>query len=139
MKHIYPAFFYEEYEGGYSVFFPDFPCGTCGDDLQEAHYMAVDFLNCVISGMIEDGEKLPVPSDIKEIKPVAPSSEWEYKSVFSTLISVDLKEYAKYLEGQNKAVRKNITIPKWLSEEADKHHINYSSLLQDALKQALGV
>lgn len=137
MKHIYPAFFYEENEGGYSVLFPDFPCGTCGGTLEEAHNMAVDFLNCVLSGMIGGGETLPVPSDIKNIKPVEPSEEWEYKSVFSSLVSVDLKEYDKYLSEQSKAVRKNITIPKWLSEAADSQHINYSSVLQEALRQRL--
>ena len=139
MKYIYPAFFYEEKEGGFSVFFPDFPCGTCGGTLADAHYMAVDFLNCVITGAIADGEKLPVPSDIKKIKPVESSKEWEYKSVFSSLISVDTEEYAKYLSGQNRTVRKNITIPVWLGELADKQHINYSSVMQEALKEHLGV
>ncbi|MCL2675088.1 MAG: type II toxin-antitoxin system HicB family antitoxin [Firmicutes bacterium] len=136
MKYIYPAFFYEENEGGYSVLFPDFPCGTCGKDLAEAHYMAVDFLYCVISGMIEDGEKPPSPSDIKR---VTPADDWEYKSVFSSLVSVDTKEYAKYLDEQSKAIRKNITIPKWLGELADNQHINYSAILQEALKKQLGV
>jgi len=59
--------------------------------------------------------------------------------VFSSLISVDIKEYAKYLDEQNKAIRKNITLPKWLSELADKQHINYSALLQESLKRQLGV
>ena len=139
VKYIYPAFFYEEVEGGYSVLFPDFPCGTCGDTLAEAHYMAVDFLNAVISGMIEDGERVPAPSDIRDVKPEKPSSDWTYKSVFPTLVSVDLEEYAKYLKDKSKAIRKNITIPKWLGELADKRHINYSSVLQEALKQQLGL
>ncbi|MCL2797949.1 MAG: type II toxin-antitoxin system HicB family antitoxin [Firmicutes bacterium] len=139
MKYIYPAFFYEEFEGGYSVLFPDFPPGTCGDDLVEAHYMAVDYLNCVITSALESGEKLPAPSDIKEIAPKPTSPEWAYKSVFSSLISVDTAEYAKFLATKEKSVRKNVTVPAWLSELADKSHINYSSVLQEALKQRLNL
>jgi len=139
MKHIYPAFFYEEIDGGYSVLFPDFSCGTCGETLEEAHHMAVDFLYAQISYMLEEGEALPAPSDIKNIKPAEQSEEWTYKDVFSSLISVDIKAYKKYLAEQEKAVRKNITIPKWLSELADMQHINYSSVLQEALKQRLDV
>lgn len=33
----------------------------------------------------------------------------------------------------NKAVKKNGTIPYWLSVEGDKAGVNYFSLLQDAL------
>jgi len=139
MKYIYPAFFYEEAEGGYSVIFPNFSCGTCGDTLQEAHYMAVDFLYSHISGMLEDGEALPKPSDIKDIVPEPCSDDWLYKSVFSTLVAVDIKEYEKYLADQNKTVRKNVTIPKWIDDLAQKHHINFSSVLQEALRSQLGI
>ncbi|MCL2061590.1 MAG: type II toxin-antitoxin system HicB family antitoxin [Firmicutes bacterium] len=137
MRYIYPAFFYEETEGGYSVLFPDFPCGTCGETLQEAHYMAVDFLHCVITYALSNGEKLPAPSDIKSITPIQQSEEWTYKNVFSTLVAVDTEEYQKLLDAKQKAVRKNVTIPLWLSELAEKQHINFSSVLQDALKQRL--
>ena len=139
MKHIYPAFFYEEHEGGYAVLFPDFPCGTCGNTLEEAHYMAVDFLNCVVTDERLRGGKLPKPSDIRNIAPEAPSDEWNYKSVFSTLVAVDTEEYAKYLAEKEKSVRKNVTVPAWLSELADKNHVNYSSVLREALKEHLNV
>ena len=33
----------------------------------------------------------------------------------------------------NKAVKKTLTIPSWLNKEAEKSHINYSQLLQEAL------
>jgi len=139
MRHIYPAFFYEEFEGGYSVFFPDFEGATGGSTLQEAHYMAVDFLYCQISSNTEEYSAVPKASDINKIKPVECSDEWRYKSVFSTLVAVDVKEYEKYLADKNKSVRKNVTIPKWIDELAQKQHINFSSVLQDALRQQLGM
>ena len=67
------------------------------------------------------------------------AADFDYKSRFATLIAVDLKEYAKYLGDAGKSVRKNITIPAWLSERADEMHINYSSVLQEALKEHLGL
>jgi predicted RNase H-like HicB family nuclease len=132
MNYIYPAFFYQE-ETGYSVLFPDFG-GTCGDTLEEAYTMAKDYLYAVISGKTEDGERLPPPSKINEIKP---ATDFEYIAVIPMLIAVDIEDYEKYLDDQKKAVRKNVTIPKWLSELADRRHVSYSSVLQEALKRQL--
>jgi len=140
MRYIYPAFFYKEQEGGYSVLFPDFACGTCGETLQEAHYMAVDFLYSQMTYLLEANElPLPQPSDIGKIVPEPCTNEWVYEEVFSTLVAVDVKEYAKHLADQNKTVRKNVTIPKWLDDLAQKEHINFSSVLQDALRIQLSV
>lgn len=45
MLAMYPACFFKEKEGGYSVLFPDFNgSGTCGGTFEEAMNMAVDFL-----------------------------------------------------------------------------------------------
>ena len=38
----------------------------------------------------------------------------------------------------NKAVKKTVTIPRWLNVLAEKEHVNYSHLLQEALKDYLG-
>ena len=34
---------------------------------------------------------------------------------------------------RTKAVKKTLTIPQWLNDEAEKRHINFSSVLQKAL------
>lgn len=39
----------------------------------------------------------------------------------------------------NKTVRRNVTIPNWLNQEAEKAHINVSKVLQEALMSRLGV
>ena len=70
---------------------------------------------------------------------IRPAKDFEYKSYFTTLICVDLEDYEKYLQASKKSVRKNITIPAWLSEKADACHINYSSVLQKALLDNLGL
>ena len=45
MKVSYPAIFYEEKIGNYTVFFPDFQQVICGDDLADAEFMAKDCLS----------------------------------------------------------------------------------------------
>ena len=42
MLSMYPACFYKEKEGGYSVIFPVLGIATCGDDINQAMSMAVD-------------------------------------------------------------------------------------------------
>ena len=49
---------------------------------------------------------------------------------------VDFEEYKKRM--QNRAVKKNCTIPYWMSVEADKAGINYSRVLQEALMNLIG-
>jgi post-segregation antitoxin (ccd killing protein) len=42
-------------------------------------------------------------------------------------------------EMEQRAVKKTLTIPKWLDDLAQEHNVNFSHLLQSALKQYLGV
>ena len=58
------------------------------------------------------------------------------KSVLS-LVDVDLAAYRRMLD--NKTVRRNVTLPNWLNQEAEKSHINVSKVLQEALMAKLGV
>lgn len=67
--YYYFAQFYPEDEGGYSVFFPDFPgCNTCGDTLNESMAMAMEALTGYIETSLEDDETLPAPSDYETAK-----------------------------------------------------------------------
>ena len=133
MKHIYPAVFYNE-GNGYSVIFPDFDCGTCGDTLEQAYVMAVDFLYGQLDILLNEKKVLPKPTEMTEIKF---ADDFEYISCFPTLVAVDPKEYKDFLSNKEKAVRKNVTIPFWLSARADAQHVNYSSILKEALIQHL--
>ncbi len=55
---LYPACFYKEKSGGYSVIFPDLDhLSTCGDTLENAVEMAVDCL----AGYLYSAEKGSVP------------------------------------------------------------------------------
>ena len=136
MISAYPACFYKEKSGGYSVIFPDLNhLATCGDTLDQALTMAVDCLAGYLYSAARDGETVPQPSAIGSIQP---DEEYdEYEEVFVNLVAVDVAEYAKtHFE---KAVKKTLTIPRWLNDRAEREGVNFSQLLQAALRQKLGV
>lgn len=136
MLSVYPACFYKEKDGAYSVIFPDLNhLATFGDNLQDAMEMAVDCLAGYIYSAKQNGEKLPEPSAPSDIDV---NSEYdEYESAFVNLVSVDVDEYAK--KHFEKSVKKTLTIPAWLNDLAIKNNVNFSQTLQNALKKQLNV
>ncbi|MCC8069246.1 MAG: type II toxin-antitoxin system HicB family antitoxin [Ruminococcus sp.] len=134
MLSIYPACFYEEENGQYSVIFPDLNhLATFGDNLTDAMEMAIDCLADYIYSVKLSNEEIPKASNIKDID--IDSEYNEYKSAFVNMVSVDVEEYAK--KHFTKSVKKTLTIPSWLNEKAIEENINFSQLLQDALKERL--
>jgi antitoxin HicB len=132
MNLVYPACFYPCEEGGYTVIFQDLPgCVTEGDTLSEAMDMAVDAASGWLLDSIENNEQIPQASDIKSI--VAD----EYENGFVSLVSIDLDEYSK--KYGDKAVKKTLTIPQWLNTLAERKGVNFSQILQTALKEHLGI
>lgn len=139
MLSVYPACFYKE-DNGYSVVFPDLNyLATCGENLDEALTMAVDCLAGHIYWLQNDGEPIPEPSNINSIDPVAYAKEFDPDEpageCFVNLVSVDVAAYAK--EHFEKSVKKTLSIPAWLNKAALENDINFSQVLQEALKAQL--
>ena len=131
MKLIYPACFYPS-EDGYTVVFPDLPgCVTEGDTLSEAMEMAIDAASGWLLDEVEENKQLPKATDIKKVIPN------EYENGFVSLIGIDLDEYS--LKHGNRAVKKTLTIPAWLNTIAEENNVNFSQVLQGALKDQLGI
>ena len=126
MKLVYPACFYEEGDGGFSVQIPDLlGCCTQGDNLEEAIQMAQDAALGWLLTAVENNEEIPNARNIKDIK-------LENENAFTTLLLLDLGAYTqKY--GSRKSIKKTLTIPLWLNERAERLKINFSQTLQDAL------
>ena len=130
MKYAYPAVFREESDGLYSVEFPDLEgCFTSGETLPDAIEMAEDALCLMLYDMEEDGETITSPSNPKDI---AVSDD-----ALVSLVGCDTLEYRKLYN--NKSVKKTLTIPAWLNTMAERADLNFSSVLQDALKLRLDV
>lgn len=136
MLSIYPACFYKEKEGGYSVIFPDLNhLATCGDTLENAVEMAIDCLAGYLYDAKLENEKIPTPSSITDINV---NTEYdEYETAFVNIVSVDVEEYAK--KHFNKSVKKTLTIPAWLNDIATKKGVNFSAILQQALIEELNI
>lgn len=134
MLSVYPACFYKEKEGGYSVIFPDLNhLSTCGETLENALEMAVDCLAGYLYSAKQEGETVPAPSEMSHIDV---NEEYdEYESAFVNMVAVDVAEYAK--KHFEKSVKKTLTIPSWLNEIAVANNVNFSQVLQSALKEQL--
>lgn len=113
------------------VFIPDFNINTQGQDIPEAMEMARDAIGVMGIDMQDDGEALPPASTLASIQAGAPAA-----SIVS-LVDVDFDEYRR--KNDMRSVKKNCTIPSWLNFEAEKAGINFSAVLQAALKQELGL
>jgi len=68
--------------------------------------------------------KLPNPSEIRKLS---------VEDGFATMIQADPNPYLK----NNKAIRKNVTVPEWLVQLADRDQVNYSEVLTKALERKL--
>lgn len=128
MKGVYPIILTPEGKG-FTVYVPDFDINTQGDDLAEAIYMARDAIGLMGIDMQDDGKDLPVPSDTKTIN-VAEGEQ-------ITLVDVDFVEYRR--KNDMKVVKKNCTLPSWLCYEAEQANINFSQVLQAAIKRELNI
>ena len=121
-KYVYPAVFEKE-ESGYFVNFPDIqPCYTEGKTLEEAVIMATDVLESRIEVALERNEQLPLPSNIDSLSG---------DNVMLIVANVE------NIKSQTRYVKKTLSIPHWLNVAAEKEHINFSGVLQEALKERL--
>ncbi len=123
-KLFYPALFHKAEEGGFWVSFPDIPeCLTQGDDMTQAYEMAVDALGLALTSREKEHQPVPTVSDPTTITPEPDS--------FLVVIEFDMLAYKK--RTNSRAVKKTLSIPKWLNEAAIDMDLNFSQVLQEAL------
>ena len=131
MKYNFPAVFHAESEGGYSISFPDISgCYSQCETIQECCEMAEDALNLTLWDMEENKTPIPAPTSIKTIQA-------QYPDDIVTLVKADTLAYRRLYD--TKAVKKTLSIPRWLDTLAQEHGINFSNVLQQALMKELDV
>ena len=126
MKLTYPIVM-KQGEEFIIVYIPDFDINTQGKTEADAMAMARDAIGIIGVDMEDDNEELPTATPLNKI--ACKSDETV------TLVDIDFLEYRR--KNDMRAIRKNCTIPSWLSYEAEKAGINFSATLQAALKQEL--
>ncbi|MCD8147532.1 MAG: type II toxin-antitoxin system HicB family antitoxin [Clostridiales bacterium] len=128
-KYAYPAIFTKE-EEGYSIRFPDLEsCYTSAADVNEGIEMAKDALCLTLYWMEKDGETIPAPSGVNDVQ--------HESGEFVSLVGCDTDWYRRFYD--SKAVKKTLTIPSWLNDLAESNGINFSGVLQEALKEKLNI
>ncbi|MCL2050970.1 MAG: type II toxin-antitoxin system HicB family antitoxin [Lachnospiraceae bacterium] len=128
-NYYYPAIFTYEEGKEIAVIFPDLCVATNGETEQEAFTMAKELLGCVMYGLEEDGEEIPVPSSLKDIA-ISDNECAVLVEVF--MPSIRMAQI-------NKSVNRTVTLPAWLNALALEKDVNFSQILQDSLREKLNV
>lgn len=125
---FYPAIFEPDEDNSFTVEFPDVEgCITSGDNIEKAYEMAFDALGLVLSYMVDNKEPIPKPSNPQDIH--------LEQGQFLVVIEFDMLTYKK--KNNSRAVKKTLSIPEWLNEEAVAMGVNFSQVLQEALTQKI--
>lgn len=127
MKTAYPVILTPD-EPGYIVYIPDLNINTEGYDLADALYMAKDAIEQWGVATEDLGQQIPSPSvTLPECK----------EGEIACFVWVDFEACRK--ADERRAVRKNVSLPSYLNDAAEKAGLNFSRLLQDAIKEKLGI
>lgn len=124
-RYFFPAVFTYEPGCEIAVEFPDLGCATSGETDSDALLSARELLGCVLNGMEEDGETIPAPSALENI-PLEPNER-------AVLVDVYMPSIRQ--ARVNRSVNRTVTLPAWLNAAALERNINFSQVLQDALKK----
>ncbi len=128
-RYFYPAIFTYEPEQEIAVTFPDLNCATSGMNEDDALLSARELLGCVLNGLEEDGEEIPSPTPLPQVK----------LSDNERALLIDVYMPSIRMAQRNRSVNRTVTLPAWLNALALEHNINFSQVLQEALKLQLHV
>ena len=123
-EYVYPAIFHPNEDGTFTVTFPDLPgCISEGKTLGNAMYMAQAAISQWVEYLTDKKQGIPSASDLKNIKTETDE--------FVNLIRAEVKD--------NHAVKRTVSIPKWMDDRVAEAGLSLSRVLQDALKDRLNV
>ncbi len=126
-RYFYPAVFNYEPDQEIAVTFPDLGCATSGMDDDDALISARELLGCVMLGLEEDEEEIPDPTPLSSVV-MQPNER---------AVLVDVYMPSVRQAHNNRSVSRTVTLPAWLNAAALEKNVNFSQVLQDALKTQL--
>jgi len=132
MKYVYPAIFSVE-EEKVLVSVPDLPgLHTFGQTMADALYMAQDAIEMWLWDAENNGEAIPPASSQAEISKMCKS-----KDQVVSFVAADTDEYRR--QNDTRAVKKTLSIPAWLNNQAERVNAPFSQILQQGLKEYLHI
>lgn len=121
-EYVYPALFHPNDDGSFTVTYPDLPgCISEGKSLGNAMYMAQSALTQWLEYLTDKKQDIPAPSAMAAVTTAGDE--------FTSLIRADVKD--------GRAVKRTVSIPKWMDDGAVKSGLSLSRVLQDALRDRL--
>jgi predicted RNase H-like HicB family nuclease len=122
MFYVYPAVVHKNGDESFTIIFPDLPgCISEGKSLGTAMYMAQPALAHWIGYLIDKKQEIPEASNAQDMT-VEPDE-------FVNLICVELKD--------GHAVKRTVSIPKWMDDKVVQTGLSLSRVLQEALNERL--
>ncbi len=121
-RYFYPAVFTYVPGQEIAVDFPDLGTATSGTNEGDALMSARELLGCVLYGLEEDGEEIPAPTPLSDMK----TKENE------RAVLIDVYMPSIRMAQVNRSVNRTVTLPAWLNAVALEHNVNFSQVLQDA-------
>jgi predicted RNase H-like HicB family nuclease len=136
MKIVYPVIFTQTHDekDTYLIEIPDISGLTEGYGLADAINMARDYIGGACYE--KDDADIPQASTLDQID-IARGEFSNAGKSFVSMVDIDLDEYRRKME--NRAVRRNVSIPAWLNQAVEREHINVSRVLQEALMEKINV
>lgn len=128
-RYCFPAVFSYEEGQEIAVFFPDLDVATSGMNDDDALLSARELLGCVLYGLEEDEEEIPTPTPLTDV----------YVEDNERSVLIDVYMPSIRLARVNRSVNRTVTLPAWLNAAALERNVNFSQVLQDALKELLGL
>lgn len=123
-EYVYPAIFHPNEDGSFTITYPDLPgCISEGKSLGNAMYMAQSALTQWIEYLTDKKQEIPTARNLNEIE--------TFQNEFVSLIRADVKD--------GRAVKRTVSIPKWMDDKVSEAGLSLSRVLQDALKERLNV
>lgn len=123
-EYVYPAIFHSNEDGSFTITYPDLPgCISEGKSLGNAMYMAQTALTQWIEYLTDKKQVIPSASNLKDVE--TESGE------FVNFVRADIKD--------GRAVKRTVSIPKWMDDKVTESGLSLSRVLQDALKERLHV
>ena len=122
MEYVYPAIFHRNKDESYTIMYPDLPgCISEGKNLGNAMYMAQSALTQWIGYLADKKETIPNASPVEKVK--------TSKGEFVNLICAEVRDA--------RAVKRTVSIPKWMDDKVIQSGLSLSRVLQDALTERL--
>lgn len=127
MKMVFPVIFNKTGDDGYVAHVPDMDIDTQGANLAEAIEMARDAIGLMGIDMQDDKKEILQPSKLEAVA--------HEPGEIVSLVDIDFAAYRR--ANDRRTVRRNVSLPSWLDEEATKAGINVSAVLRSALEREL--